>query len=95
MRCKVLEVLESGFYTPERILSECKDVITANCAPQDFGKALEWLKQGKKVTRRKWIRKWVISSVGEEMYLTARDGHVSNPWVASCRDMFATDWVCL
>jgi hypothetical protein len=68
----------------------------------DFGKALEALKDGKKVAREGWNGKgmWINLQVPDAhskmtlpyIYMkTACDNQV--PWLASQTDILATDWV--
>ena len=69
----------------------------------DFGKAIEALKQGKRVAREGWNGKnmWIAAQYPDENSLL--DGgpfvYISNPagrkfpWNASQQDLFAEDWV--
>lgn len=70
----------------------------------DFGKALEALKEGKKVAREGWNGKgmWINLQVPDAhskmtlpyIYMkTACDNQV--PWLASQTDILATDWVLI
>ena len=70
--------------------------------PQNFSWALQWLKDGHKVSRAGWNGKgqWVAAQFPDEhskmqlpyLYLHNAQGKLV-PWVPSTGDLFAEDWV--
>lgn len=68
----------------------------------DFGKAIELLKEGKKVARKGWNGKgmWLELNKGYDYKFSIVESHilmktVQNyfiPWLASQTDMLAEDW---
>jgi hypothetical protein len=77
-----------------------KDVMNGSF---DFGKALEYLKNGKKVYRYGWNGKgmWLELQLPDEnskmslpyIYMKTVDNKLV-PWLASQTDMLAEDWFC-